>query len=223
MRSYGQMCGLAKALDVVGDRWTLLIVRELFIQGPSRYTDLMHGLPGIATNLLADRLGDMEANGIVRREEAPPPVATTLFHLTERGRALEPIVRALGAWGAPYLRDAPKSDAFRAHWLFFPLTEYLTDGAPKSAPVEIEVRTGTPREAATVRVGNGVVEVRTGAPPSPGLVLKGEPRPIMRLLRGTIGVAEARAAGVQLEGDRKVLGRLRPRRAATRGDSKASA
>ena len=73
MRTYGQYCSVAKALDVVGDRWTLLIVRELLLQGPCRYTDLKSGLPGIATNLLADRLRELERAGLVRREEAPPP------------------------------------------------------------------------------------------------------------------------------------------------------
>ena len=82
MRSYGQYCALAKALDVLGDRWTLLIVRELMLAGPSRYTDLRNGLPGIATNLLSDRLRELEAAGVVAREQAPPPVATTLFSLT---------------------------------------------------------------------------------------------------------------------------------------------
>jgi hypothetical protein len=79
MRSYGQYCSIAKALDVVGDRWTLLIVRELLIRGACRYTDLKNGLPGIATNLLSDRIRELESAGLIRREEAPPPVATTLF------------------------------------------------------------------------------------------------------------------------------------------------
>ena len=91
MRSYAQYCGLARALDVVGDRWTLLIVRELLIGGACRYTDLQHGLPGIATNLLADRLRQLEEQGIVAREAAPPPVATTLFRLTPRGEELRPL------------------------------------------------------------------------------------------------------------------------------------
>src|SRR5213082_2257205 len=100
MRSYRQYCALARALDVVGDRWTLLIVRELLIRGPSRYTDLQYGLPGIATNLLADRLRELEAEGIVTKEDAPPPVATTLFRLTPRGEALDSVLTALGRWGA---------------------------------------------------------------------------------------------------------------------------
>jgi DNA-binding HxlR family transcriptional regulator len=96
MRSYGQYCSVAKALDLVGERWTLLIVRELLARGPSRYTDLRSALPGIATNLLADRLRELESAGLVEREDAPPPVATTLFRLTGRGAALEPVITELG-------------------------------------------------------------------------------------------------------------------------------
>src|SRR5256885_16027747 len=99
MRSYRQYCSLAKALDVVGDRWTLLIVRELLLRGPSRYTDLRDGLPGIATNLLAERLRDLEEAGLVSREQAPPPVATALFRLTPRGEDVRPTVPELARWG----------------------------------------------------------------------------------------------------------------------------
>src|SRR3954452_4793893 len=101
MRSYGQYCSVARALDVIGDRWTLLIVRELLLQGACRYTDLREGLPGIATNLLADRLRELEAAGLVDRQDAPPPIATTLFRLTPRGEALRPVIDELGRWGFP--------------------------------------------------------------------------------------------------------------------------
>src|ERR671937_2991699 len=121
MRSYGQFCALAKALDVVGDRWSLLIVRELMLRDACRYTDLRNGLPGIATNLLADRLRELERAGVIEREEAPPPVAATVFRLTERGRQLRDAVHALGRWGGPLLADAPHDDAYRSHWLALPL------------------------------------------------------------------------------------------------------
>ena len=96
MKSYNHYSAVAKALDAVGDRWTLLIIRELVSQGPCRYTDLMSGLPGIATNLLADRLAALEEAGIVWREAVPPPVAATLYHLTDAGSDLEPVLDALG-------------------------------------------------------------------------------------------------------------------------------
>src|SRR5258708_39560241 len=105
MRQYGQFCPLAKALDVVGDRWTLLIVRELSAR-PCRYTDLRDGLPGIATNLLADRLRSLEAAGIITAESAPPPVATTLYRLAERGEARLPALHELATLGSPPLANA---------------------------------------------------------------------------------------------------------------------
>src|SRR5258706_4396309 len=104
MRTYDQYCSIARALDVIGDRWTLLIVRELLIRGPSRYTDLQYGLPGIATNLLADRVRELEDQGLIAREAAPPPVATTLFRLTPRGESLKVVLDALGQWGRPLMK-----------------------------------------------------------------------------------------------------------------------
>src|SRR5213083_2971085 len=127
MRSYGQYCAVAKALDVVGDRWNLLIVRELLIRGASRYTDLRNGLPGIATNLLADRLRDLEAAGLVTREEAPPPIATTLFRLTERGAGLKPVLDELMRWGLPLMAEQRDEEAVRSHWLAGALEVMLED------------------------------------------------------------------------------------------------
>ncbi len=107
---------MAKSLDVVGDRWTLLIVRELALQGPCRYTDLRNGLPGIATNLLADRLRELEHAGVASRREAPPPIATTLFHLTPRGEELRPVLEDLTRWGLPLMTTQDPKDAVRSHW-----------------------------------------------------------------------------------------------------------
>ena len=120
MRTYGQYCAVTKALDLIGDRWTLLVVRELLLRGPCRYTDLRNGLPGIATNLLAERLRELRA-AIVSREEAPPPVATTLFSLTSRGAELAPVLRELLRWGAPLMQAGPApGDVFRGQWLSWP-------------------------------------------------------------------------------------------------------
>src|SRR6516165_5062667 len=117
MRSYDEYCAIAKSLDVVGDRWTLLIVRELAQRGPSRYTDLRNGLPGIATNLLADRLRELEQAGVVLREDAPPPIATALFSLTPRGEELRPLLHDLTRWGLPLMTEQKPEDAVRSQWL----------------------------------------------------------------------------------------------------------
>src|ERR1039457_4128844 len=111
MRSYGQYSGLAKALDIIGDRWTLLIVRDLLVR-PCRYTDLRKGLPGIATNLLATRVRELEEAGVLAREEVPPPVATILFRLTKRGKELEPAMQMLDNWGAPLLAKSSGKEEF---------------------------------------------------------------------------------------------------------------
>src|SRR5262245_6128782 len=117
MRSYRQADAVAKALDVVGDRWSLLIVRELQTLGPSRYTDLQAGLPGIATNLLAARLRELEAAGVITRELVTRPAPVTLFALTTRGRALRPVLQALAQWGGPLLDGATADLPFQGHWL----------------------------------------------------------------------------------------------------------
>src|SRR5215472_12470058 len=188
MRSYGEYCSIAKALDVVGDRWTLLIVRELLIRGGCRYTDLKEGLPGIATNLLSERLRDLESAGLVRREEAPPPIATTLFHLTETGAELEPVLDAFFRWGLRYMAEPPANDAFRGHWFAFSVRS-LHDRNPEGPPVSIELRAAS--SPVVVEVGDGVVSMRLGTTPAPDLVLSGEPRLILGMFNGFITAAEA--------------------------------
>src|SRR5207302_9460106 len=105
MRSYDEYCALAKSLDVVGDRWTLLIVRELALRGACRYTDLRNGLPGIATNLLTERLRELENAGVIAPQEAPPPIATTLYRLTPRGGQLRPVLASLVRCGMPLMTE----------------------------------------------------------------------------------------------------------------------
>src|SRR5262249_56714829 len=142
MRSYDEYCSLAKSLDVVGDGWTLLIVRELTLRGPSRYTDLRNGLPGIATNLLADRLRELEQAGVVEREDAPPPIATTLFRLTPRGEQLKPVLEDLVRWGVPLMTEQSPTDAVRSHWLAWAIELMGADSEPDGPEVAIALRTG---------------------------------------------------------------------------------
>ena len=114
-RSYNQHCAIAHALDMVGERWTLLIVREM-IMGPRRFTDLMLGLPGIGTNLLASRLKQLEAAGIVSRQTLPPPAASSVYVLTDLGYGLEPVIVTLHRWGGQTQPPPGPETQFRTAW-----------------------------------------------------------------------------------------------------------
>ena len=208
MRSYGQYCSIAKALDVVGDRWTLLIVRELLIRGACRYTDLRNGLPGIATNLLADRIRELESAGLIRREDAPPPVATTLFHLTEAGAELLPVLDAIGRWGIRYMTAPADGDEFRGHWFTFPVSVFLHDRDPDGPPVSIELRTAS--SSAVIEISGGSACTRLGTAAAPDLILQGEPRLILALFSGHLTAAEAAGSGLEVSGDAGVLHRVLP-------------
>lgn len=208
MRSYRQFCALAKALDVVGDRWSLLIVRELLIRGPSRYTDIRAGLPGIATNLLADRLRELERAGVVKRVAAPPPIATTLFQLTDRGEELRAVVVAIGRWGSPLLAEASEDDEIQSHWLTLPLGARLADHAPERPPVAIQVHTGD--EPLVIEAAEGEVRSRVGTVERPDAVLAGPPRIVGGVLMGRIDLESALRSGVRYEGDPEILRRVRP-------------
>ncbi|MEU2412612.1 helix-turn-helix domain-containing protein [Streptomyces sp. NPDC013099] len=139
-RSYDQFCATARALDSVGDRWTLLIVREL-LAGPRRYTDLHADLPGVSTDVLASRLRDMEQGGLAVRRRLPPPAAAAVYELTEHGRGLLPVLTALARWGAPALDERRPTDAVRAHWFALPLLRAL-DGLTHSGVVEVRLPEG---------------------------------------------------------------------------------
>ncbi|MCX5233325.1 winged helix-turn-helix transcriptional regulator [Streptomyces sp. NBC_00233] len=209
MRSYGQYCSVARALDVVGDRWTLLIVRELLARGPSRYTDLRSGLPGIATNLLADRLREMEAVGLVDREDAPPPVATTLFRLTQRGTALSSVISELGRWGVPLMSDYQPEDAFRGQWLRLPVGMFLADHEPDQAPSSIQIRAED--QTVTLDVAAGKISLRLGADPNADATITGPPPRILSLFSGRLALVDAEEQDVKVTGSRKAVQRILPR------------
>ncbi len=207
MKSYDEYCAIAKALDIVGDRWTLLIVRELSLRGPSRYTDLRNGLPGIATNLLAERLRELERAGAVAREEAPPPIATTLFWLTPRGAELKPVLDGLFTWGMPLMAEQKPQDAVRSHWLAGALATMLVDRDPCAPAVTLELQTGD--QPIAIEARDGIVHTRLGAAESPDLMLSGPPNLIMGLLLGLLDPVDAEARGVGHRGNPAVLDRLR--------------
>ncbi|MFD8977818.1 MULTISPECIES: helix-turn-helix domain-containing protein [Streptomyces] len=158
-RSYDQHCAAARALDLVGDRWTLLVVREL-LAGPRRYTDLHADLPGVSTDMLAGRLKDMEGAGLVTRRRLPPPASASVYELTPRGRDLLPVLRSLAAWGAPDLGEPRPTDAVRAHWYAIPLLGPLAELGAGVVQVtldegEFHVRIG---DDGSVEYGDGVYE-----------------------------------------------------------------
>ncbi|MGW2342220.1 winged helix-turn-helix transcriptional regulator [Streptomyces sp. NPDC001661] len=189
-RSYDQYCAAARALDVVGDRWTLLIVREL-LAGARRYTDLHADLPGVSTDMLATRLKGMERDGIAERRRLPAPASVYVYELTPRGRGLLPVLQALGEWGAPELAERRPTDAVRAHWLALPLSRQLEElGEPG---------------AVEVRVDEGVFHVRVGTEPVYGDGVYPDGEPDVRLVleaevcgevaRGAVGLVEAVRGG----------------------------
>lgn len=206
MRSYGQYCALARALDVVGDRWTLLIIRELFARD-CRYSDLYDALPGIATNLLADRLRQLQAEGVIEAYDAPPPVRATVYRLTPRGRDLAPALRGLVAWGAPLLVTGQDGDAVRTHWLTLVLRILFRDvDVGDLAPLTVRVKIGD--EPATIEVSHEGIDMHLGPPSSDdAIVVEGEPESVFAFLSGAAG--RKIPEGVSVRGPRDAVRRLR--------------
>jgi DNA-binding HxlR family transcriptional regulator len=131
-RSYRDRCPIARALDVVGERWALLVIRELLL-GPQRFSDLRHALPGASSNMLTDRLRELERRGVIGRRMLPPPAASAVYELTERGRGLEPVLDALGDWGAGEPPPEPSSLTAASVLLF--LRSSLRAAAPPRLPI----------------------------------------------------------------------------------------
>jgi len=206
MKTYGQYCAVARSLDLVGDRWVLLIVRELLSQGPCRFTDLRDGLPGIATNLLASRLKDMEENGLIARVDAPPPVATGLYQLTERGQQLQPVITALVEWGLPTMPIVTEGESVRGNWLGMLGQLRLRDTEPERGPLTIAIDTA---EAPVHLVSRGgEFELRRGRPAAADIRLSGQARLIGGYLAGFLALDEARRLGLDADGDAEAFRRL---------------
>jgi len=203
VRSYGQYCALAKALDVIGDRWTLLIVRELLLRGACRYTDLKNGLPGIATNLLADRLRDLESAGVIERRDEGR------YALTPWGEGLHEPIYALGRWAGPLMQERGDA-AFRPQWLRHMVIARFEGSDPQRRDMVVEVRVEGGEPAALVSSAGRVHLVR-GAAASPDVVLSGPPDGVAGLLGGRLSIAAAKSRGVKVGGDAARLAGLRPR------------
>ncbi|MCW2888771.1 MAG: transcriptional regulator, HxlR family [Streptosporangiaceae bacterium] len=203
-RSYGDACGIARALDVVGERWALLVVRELLL-GPQRFSDLRRALVGASSNVIADRLRELEGRGVVRRRKLAPPAGSRVYELTEWGRELEPIVLALGSWGvrAPF-PPAPTTLSATSVLLFLRTSAHPDPKAPSTIyRLELDDRVWTIRTAA------GQVHVQPGEPTRADVSLRADPETLNALLDDPAALDAAMSDGsVVAAGDLSALRRL---------------
>lgn len=205
-RSYGEACRFAYALDLVGERWALLIVRELLL-GPKRFTDLRAGLPHASTNILSNRLRELEHSAIVRRRKLPPPAASMVYELTEWGRELEPVVTQLGAWGArspipPDSREiGPDSIVLALRSLFDPEAAGELEAAH-------ELRVGG--ETFRVEVASGEIDLGRGAAEDPAAIITVADAPTLgAILASQLPLEEALSSGaVVIEGSKQAAKRF---------------
>ena len=204
-RTYGQFCGLARAMELVGERWGLLVVRDLVV-GPKRFTDLRRGLPRIPTNILAARLKELEAAGIVRRRLLPRPAAAVVYELTEYGQELEDIVLRLGLWGARSLGEARPEDIVTTDSLILALRATFLPEAARELRARYVLRLG--EIVVHARIDHGTLEAGEGALPEADLVIETGPA-IRALLAGELSPGEAVESGsVRLSGKRDLLARF---------------
>jgi len=194
VKSYGQRCPLARALDLIGERWTLLVVRELLL-GPRRYTDLLEGLPGVGTNILAARLADLQDAGLVSKRTLPPPTAVTIYELTDAGRALGPSIRELSQWGEQHGAPATDRQQIRPSWI---LTGLTRRPMRLKAGRSCELRVG--RDVFELNSADGALSVAAGSAPSPDAVVTIEPKLLYGLAAGRVTSAAARKQ-VEINGD----------------------
>jgi DNA-binding HxlR family transcriptional regulator len=205
-RSYAQLCGIATALDVIGDRWALLVLRDLLL-GPLRFVDLADGLPGIGTNTLTARLKDLEAAEVIRRRLLPRPDRAAVYELTDYGRELEPILLALGRWGTRSMGRLPADVATRSRWLVAAMLAFHNEGQRVARPTTWELRLTDGPFA--VRAHDTQLSVSAGAADTADLVVTTDDTTLHRLLTRQLSPAEATRTGlVTLDGDAAALPRL---------------
>ena len=204
---YQQYCGLARTLDVAGDRWTLLIVRELR-PGPRRFTDLVDGLPGISRKLLTERLRTLERDGIVARQELPPPAARQVYELTDDGRDLAHAMAPLIAWGARRIGERKPTESFRARWPAVAMAGLADREAAKGVRETYQYLVG--RSAFRFTVDDGSVRVHDGEAEDPAVVVTTDEDTWADIASGKITTSSAVATGaLAVAGDPQAWKRLR--------------
>jgi len=200
-RTYGEACRFAHALDLVGERWSLLVVRELLL-GPKRFTDLRTGLPHASPNILAERLRDLEQSAVVRKRKLPPPYGSSVYELTEWGRELEPIVTRLGAWGARS-PIPPETQEIGPDSIVLALRSLFDPEAAGDLEATYSLRIG--EEGYGVEIVAGEVELSRGGPPDPEATLAVPDAPTLAaVLTAQLPLADALSSGAaQLEGSKQ--------------------
>jgi DNA-binding HxlR family transcriptional regulator len=205
-RSYGEACRFAHALDLVGERWALLVVRELLL-GPKRFTDLRAGLPHASSNILSERLRDLERGAVIQRRKLPPPAASSVYELTEWGRELEPIVTKLGAWGArsPF---PPDSREIGPDSIVLALRSLFDAGAAADISATYELRIG--EERFRVAIASGELDLDRGAAAEPIVSIEAPDAPTLAaVLTGELPLDDALGSGtVQIEGGKQAAKRF---------------
>ena len=204
-RTYGDACGIARALDVLGERWALMTVREMLL-GPKRFTDLRAGLPHASPNILSQRLRELEQAGIVRRRRLPPPAASQVYELTDRGHEIAPVLDALGTWGSRLPLPGPDATmSFDAHILSF-RTLFRPDLA-EGLEARIHFRFGDRPFRATV--SGDALEITAGELEAPDAVITSDHGTALAVAHGRMSLAEAESAGtLQITGDRETAVRF---------------
>jgi DNA-binding HxlR family transcriptional regulator len=204
-RAYGQYCGFARALEVVGERWALLVVRDLLV-GPKRFTDLLRGLAGIPSNVLTARLKELENAGVVQRRVLPRPARAVVYELTAYGLELEPVVTELGRWGAKNLGDPRPDETITVDSMITALRTTFHPHAARGLRAGFELRLG--EIVLHARVAGGRVAVAEGPLPGADLSIAAGPG-IRALMAGELEAADALAHGVvQITGDPALLTRF---------------
>lgn len=204
-RVYGQYCGFARALEVVGERWALLIVRDLLVS-PRRFTELHRGLAGIPTNVLTARLKELEEAGVVRRRLLPRPASSVLYELSEYGMELQDIVFRLGRWGAKAMGDPRADEIITVDSLIMAMRTTFRPAAARGVRATYELRIGD--ITLHTRIRGARLEVGKGSSPGADLVIETGPA-IKALMTGEVSPAEAIASGsVRLTGDEQLLERF---------------
>ena len=206
VKRYDQYCPVAHALSLVGERWSLLIVREL-LRGPKRYTDLAEGLPpGIGTNILAARLRALEEGGIVAKRKLPPPAASTVYELTEYGAGLQEALYALARWGARSLGPPGKSDELYPDWGLNALPAVFNAEEARGLTETYVLKIG--EDVFTARIVDGVLEPSLGAAADADLVVETDPETFFLLCAGELEPKDAVKSGrARVEGERALLER----------------